>query len=55
MFVKLVGPVASEARQATLGPFVVGPVHSTTDNEGESQRSCALQSQELHGLGEGWH
>ena len=53
---KLAGPVASEARPATLGhrPFAVGPVHSTTDDEAESQRSHALQSQggEEHGLEE---
>ena len=44
---RLAGPVASEARPATLGhlSFAVGPVHSATDNEAESQRSRALQSQ----------
>ena len=40
----LAGPVSSEARPATLGhlSFAAGPV---TDNEAESQRSRALQSQ----------
>ena len=44
---KLAGPVASEARPATLGhlSFAVGPVYSTTDNEAESQGSRTLQSQ----------
>ena len=47
------GPMASEARPATSEhlSFAVGPVHSTTDNEAESQRSRALQSkggQEYH-------
>jgi len=44
---KIAGPVASQVRPATLGhpSFAVGPVHSTMDNEGESQRSCALQIQ----------
>ena len=44
---KLAGPVASEARPATLGhlSFAIGPVDSSTDNEAESQRSRALQSQ----------
>ena len=50
---KLVGPAASEARPATLGhlSFARGPVYST-DNEAESQRSRALQSQggQDHGL-----
>ena len=50
---QLAGPVASEARPATLGhlSFAVGPVH-TTDDEAESQRSCVLQSQggQEHGL-----
>ena len=38
---KLVGPVESEARPATLGHllFAVGPAYSTTDNKAESQRS----------------
>ena len=41
---KFAGPVASEARSATLGhiSFAVGPVHSATDDEAEPQR---LQSQ----------
>jgi len=44
------GPVASEARPATLGhlSFAAGPVHSVTDNEGEAQYSGALW---VHG---GW-
>ena len=44
---KLMGPVAPEARPATLGrlPYLVRPVHTTTmDDEAESQRSRALQS-----------
>ena len=51
---RLVGPVASELRPATLGPlsFAVGPAHSTTDNEAESQYLGALQIQggQEHGL-----
>jgi len=54
---KLARPVGSEARPATPGhlSFAVGPVHSTTDNEAESQRLRALQSQgaQEHGLEEG--
>ena len=50
------GPVASQARSTTSGrlSFAVGPGHSTTDSEVESQRSRALQSQggEEHGLEE---
>ena len=44
---KSAGPVASRAHPATLGPlsFAVGPVHTTTDDEAESQRWHALQSQ----------
>ena len=49
---KLKGPVASKALPATLGPtlghlsFEVGSVNdSTTDNETESQRRGALESQ----------
>jgi len=44
---RVAGPVASEAHPATLGHLsvAVGPVHSMTDNEVESQRSRALQSQ----------
>jgi len=44
---KVVGPVLSEARPATLGhlSFAVGPVHIKTDNEAKSQRSRALQSE----------
>jgi len=44
---KFAGSVASDPRPATLGhlSFAVGPVHSTTDNEAESQRSGTLQSQ----------
>ena len=44
---RLVDPVTSETRPATLGhlSFAVGSVHSTTDNETESQCSHALQSQ----------
>jgi len=44
---RLAGPVASEARPATLGhlSFAVGPVHTTRNNEAESQRSHALWSQ----------
>ena len=53
---KLVGPVASEVQPATLGhlSFAAGPVHSTTDNEAKSQRSCALRSRDgqEHGLEE---
>jgi len=53
---RLAAPVASEVRPASLGhlPFAVGPVHSTTDNEAESQRSRALESQggQEHGLEE---
>jgi len=49
-------PVGSEARPATPGhlSFAGEPVHSTTDNEAESQRSRALQSQggQEHGLEE---
>jgi len=47
---KLAGPVASEARQGTLGhlSFAVGPGYSTTDNEAESQPSRTLQSQRGH-------
>ena len=44
---KLMGPVATEARPATLErlPYVIGPVHNTImDNEAESQHSRALQS-----------
>jgi len=45
--IKLAGLVASEPRSATLGhlSFAVGPVHSTTDDKAESQRSRALQTQ----------
>ena len=50
------GPVAFEARDATLGhlSFAVGSVHSTADNNAESQRSRVLQSQggHEHGLEE---
>jgi len=50
------GPVASEVRPEALGQlsFAVGPVHSTTDNEAESQRSPALRSNvgQEHGLEE---
>ena len=44
---KLAHSMPSEPRPATLGclSFVLGPVHSTTDDEAESQRSRALQSQ----------
>jgi len=53
---KLVGPVVSEPCPTTLGhlSFEVGPVHSTTDDEAESQRSRTLQSQggQEHGLEE---
>ena len=40
------GPQAFEACPATLGhlSFAVGPMHTTIDDESESQRSCALQS-----------
>jgi len=40
------GPVASEVGSASLGrlSFAVGPVHSTMDDEAESQRSRTLQS-----------
>ena len=43
---KLAGPMASEARPATLGHFsrVIGLVQSITDGEAESQRSRRLQS-----------
>ena len=51
---KLAPPVPSEARLANLGHLssAVGPVRSTTDDEAESQRSRALQSQggQEHGL-----
>jgi len=45
---RLVAPVASEACPATLGhlSFAVRPVHSTMDNEAESQLSHALQNQD---------
>jgi len=45
---KLAGPAASEAWPAPVGHlfFAVGQVHSRTDNEAESQRSHALQSQD---------
>jgi len=53
---KLRGPVASDARPATLGhfSFAVGSVHRTTDNEVESQRSRMLERQggPEHGLEE---
>ena len=53
---KPAGPVASEARPATLGrlSFAVGPVHTMTDDEAEYQRWQALQSQygQEHGLEE---
>ena len=53
---KLAGPMSSEPRPATSGllSFALGPVHRTTDNEAESQRSRTLQSQggEEHGLDE---
>ena len=46
--------VASEARPATLRQlsFAVGPIHSRTDNEAESQRSRASHRQggQEHGL-----
>ena len=43
---RLVRPMASEARPATLGhlSLTVRPPHSMTDNEAESQLSRALQS-----------
>ena len=46
--IKFAGPVAHEARPATLGhlSFAVGPVHSTADNRAESQRPRALQSED---------
>jgi len=54
---RLAAPVASEARPVAPGhlSFAAGPVHSTTDNEAESQQSHALQSQgaQEHGLEEG--
>ena len=45
---KLVGPAAPEPSAATLGhiSFVVGPTHSTMDNDSESLHSRALQSQD---------
>jgi len=53
---RLAAPAGSEARPATFGhlSFAAGPVHSTTDNEAESQRSRVLQSQggQEHGLEE---
>ena len=55
---KLAGPMPHEPRPAALGhpSFALGPVHSTTDNEAESQRSHTgtLQSQggQDHGLDE---
>ena len=44
---KPAGPVASEARSTTLGhlSFAIGPIHSKTDSDAESQRSRASQSQ----------
>ena len=44
---RFAGRAASDARPATFGhlSFAVEPVHSTMDNEVESQRSRALQSQ----------
>ena len=43
---KPAGPVAFEARPTTIGhlSFAVGPVHSATDNEAESQYSRNLGS-----------
>ena len=56
---KLAGPMPSEPRPAALGrlSFVLGPAHSTTDDEAEPQRSRALQSQggQEHSLGEVIH
>ena len=53
---RLAAPAASEVRPATLGhlSFAIGPVHSTTDGEDESQHLDALQSQSgrEHGLEE---
>ena len=53
---KLAGSMPSEPRPATLGhlSLALGQVHSTTDNETESQRSRALHSQggEEHSLDE---
>ena len=44
---KLGAPVGSEALPGTLGriSFAIGPVHSKTDDEAESQRSRVFQSQ----------
>ena len=44
---KVGAPVASEAHLATFGhlSFAIGPVYSTIDGEGESQRSRVSQSQ----------
>jgi len=44
---RLARPMETEARPATLEhlSFAVGPVHSMTDNEAESQRSRAVQGQ----------
>ena len=44
--IKFAGPVASEARPATLGPlsFAPGPIDTRVDNESEYQRSRALES-----------
>ena len=56
---KLAGPMPSEPRPAALGrpSFALGPVHGTTDDEAESQRSRALQSQggQEHSMGEVIH
>ena len=50
----IVGPVASDARSATLGhlSFAAGPIYSTVDNELDSQHSLTLHSQDgrEHGL-----
>jgi len=50
---KFPGPLASEARHATLGhlSFAVGPIDTTVDNESEYQRSRMLQSQGGHEYG----
>ena len=51
--IKFAGPVASEARPATLGhlSFAPGPIDTMVDNEPEYQRPRALQSKGGKGHG----
>jgi hypothetical protein len=53
---QLAAPEASEVGPGPLGHLSVAvePIYGTTDNQAESQRSCALQSQggQEHGLEE---